>query len=288
MVLKISKTHLNYRNMKILGHILSPDGRTVDPGLVKDIHNLQAPKTLQSLLGLIQAVAREYIPNLSSIIIGPIQELTKKKKNALDKVNWDDEIHGKVFDQIKYLLTHAPVLLLLPDNNKKFFRVHVETARKGRGIGAVLLQERLSGSGHWQPVAYYSRALKYAERNYSATELECTGLHDLILHWAYYLQNGAKFDCIVDRYALVYMVTKKEEEGDDGHGRLARLCIDLQDFSFYVIHRQGKCHLDADAVSRLLQKDEVAPVCSDDERDDRCRTIIRSRGFPNSTEVSER
>jgi hypothetical protein len=88
MVLKISKTHLNYRNMKILGHILSPDGRTVDPGLVKDIHNLEAPKTLQgvqSLLGLIQ-VAREYIPNLSTII-APIQELTKKKKNALDKVD---------------------------------------------------------------------------------------------------------------------------------------------------------------------------------------------------------
>jgi hypothetical protein len=88
MVLKISKTHLNYRNMKILGHILSSDGRTVDPGLVKDIHNLEAPKTLQgvqSLLGLIQ-VAREYIPNLSTII-APIQELTKKKKNALDKVD---------------------------------------------------------------------------------------------------------------------------------------------------------------------------------------------------------
>jgi hypothetical protein len=245
MVLKISKTHLNFRNMKILGHILSPDGRTVDPGLVKDIQNLQVPtdlKGVQSLLGLVQ-VAREYIPNLSTII-APIQELTKKKKNAFDKVY---DIHGKVFTQIKYMLTHAPVLLL-PDNSKKF-RVHVDTARRGRGIGAVLLQERLTGSGHWQPIAYYSRALRDAERNYSATELECTGLHNSILHWSYYLQNGIPFECIVDHHALVYMVTKMK---GDCNGRLLRLCLDLQAFTFEVIHREGKLHLDADAVSRLF------------------------------------
>jgi hypothetical protein len=34
---KAIKTHLNYRKQKVLGHIVSKQGRTVNPGLVRDI-----------------------------------------------------------------------------------------------------------------------------------------------------------------------------------------------------------------------------------------------------------
>jgi hypothetical protein len=62
------------------------------------------------------------------------------------------------------------------------------------------------------------------------------------------------------------MVTKI---GGDVHHRLARLCLDLQGYTFEVQHRAGKLHLDADAVSRLLRKGEVAYVNNaDDLRDD--------------------
>ena len=74
------------------------------------------------------------------------------------------------------------------------------------------------------------------------------------------------FTVVVDHYALVYMVTKI---GGDAHGRLQRLCLDLQGFNFSVKHRSGKAHLDADAVSRLLQGDEQPYVRTVDElRDD--------------------
>ena len=78
------------------------------------------------------------------------------------------------------------------------------------------MQKDEDGMDH--PVAYWSRGLQPAERNHSATELECTAMHDAILHWQVYLQNAVPFDAVTDHYALVYMVTKV---GGDPHHRLA-------------------------------------------------------------------
>jgi hypothetical protein len=151
---------------------------------------------------------------------------------------------------LKEILTSEPVLLI--PNLLKPFKVHVDACRVGKGIGALLLQK--NDNGDYQPVAYWSRGLTAAERNYSATELECTALHDTIIHWQVYLLNGLEFEVIVDHYALVYMVTKAG--GAEAQQRLLRLCLDLQQFTFRVIHRNGVCHLVADAVSRLLGKDD--------------------------------
>jgi hypothetical protein len=63
------------------------------------------------------------------------------------------------------------------------------------------------------------------------------------------------------------MVTKAG--GAENQQRLLRLCLDLQPYTFKVIHRSGISHLDADAVSRLLGKDDQPYVRSENElRDD--------------------
>jgi hypothetical protein len=55
----------------------------------------------------------------------------------------------------------------------------------------------------------------------------------------------------------------------DYHQRLHRLCTDLQGYSFEIIHRKGEEHLDADAISRLLQfGDDIYVNNADDLRDD--------------------
>jgi hypothetical protein len=66
------------------------------------------------------------------------------------------------------------------------------------------------------------------------------------------------FDAVVDHYALVYMVTRMS--GSLQNQRLLRLCLDLQNFTFRVVHRKGKDNWDADAISRLMQIDEVVRV----------------------------
>ena len=261
MILKPSKAHLNFTTQRVLGYIVSKEGRRVDPSLVEAITKLAPPKTLQgiqSLLGLAQ-VAREYIPAMATVI-APLQALARKNID-IEKV-WDPKIHGVAFENLKAILTSSPVLLI-PDVTKKF-RVHVDCCRVGRGCGAVLLQE--NSRGEWQPVAYWSRALTMPERKMSATALEATAMHDAILHWKVYLTGGQSFDVITDHYALVYMITKM---GGDVHGRMSRMITDLQGFTFSVTHRSGSLHLDADAISRLLQVDEEPYINgADDLRDD--------------------
>jgi hypothetical protein len=67
---------------------------------------------------------------------------------------------------LKEKLTTAPVLAF-PACDRDFT---VETDASISGIGAVLSQQRDDGKLH--PIAYASRSLSSAERNYSVTELE--------------------------------------------------------------------------------------------------------------------
>jgi hypothetical protein len=260
IIFKCTKTHLNFLMMKTLGHLLSSEGRMVDPSLVVAIREKVAPSTLaevQSILGLVQ-VAREYVPGLARII-APIQELARKGVDV--KREWGARQETS-FQKIKRILTTSPHLRLA--DYKKPFIVRVDAARRGKGIGAVLGQVQEDGAFH--PVAYWSRSITSAERNYGATELECLGMHDAILHWRTYLLNGIEFEVVTDHYALVFMVTKI---GGDTNGRLQRMCLDIQHFTFRVTHRKGKAHIDADTISRLLGRDDNPHIRSEDElRDD--------------------
>ena len=258
MCLKASKTFLNFTTQRILGHIMSKHGRCPDPKAIEAITKLAMPlKTIgdvRAMVGL-ALVVREYVPALSDII-EPIQALLRKGVDI--ETEWKDKVHGQAFELLKKALVSTPVLML-PDLFKEF-SVHIDACRVGRGLAAVLMQKGEDGLDH--PVAYWSRGLQPAERNHSATELECTALHDAILHWRVYLQNGVPFQVVTDHYALVYMVTRV---GGDPHHRLARLCMDLQGYTFSVVHRAGKDHLLPDAVSRLLQTHDIAYVNTEDD-----------------------
>jgi hypothetical protein len=105
------------------------------------------------------------------------------------------------------------------------------------------------------------------ERKLAATELEATALHDSILHWKCYLDNVRTFQVISDHYALVYWRLHYL------HGyyalEITSLFTDLQGYSFEIIHRKGEEHLDADAISRLLQfGDDIYVNNADDLRND--------------------
>ena len=77
------------------------------------------------------------------------------------------------------------------------------------------------------------------------------------------------------------MVTKMSDKM--GNLRLHSLCLALQEFTFEVIHRKGALHLDADAVSRLFRKDEVAYVFQEEDlRDDMDPLIDKDKAMLTS------
>jgi hypothetical protein len=114
-------------------------------------------------------------------------------------------------------------------------------------------------SNEWRPVAYFSQSINHPifgdseeekhRAEWWATECEALGLHNAIMHWAMYLRNGREFSVVVDHGALQYLV---KGQGRLTNRKILNMLMDLQEFTFSVIYRDGSKHLDADAVFRLL------------------------------------
>ena len=86
--------------------------------------------------------------------------LTSTKK----KFTWNDNCE-KAVSLVKHALRHTPVFARWQPNKQ----TRMITDASKVGIGATL--EQLHNNG-WQPISFWSRKLKPAELNYSATDLE--------------------------------------------------------------------------------------------------------------------
>ena len=74
---------------------------------------------------------------------------------------WSD-LRQKAFEELKMALVNAPVLRLA--NVDKEFRVVTDAS--DFALGAVLLQQ--DDAQHWHPVAFASKELSAAEKNYTS------------------------------------------------------------------------------------------------------------------------
>jgi hypothetical protein len=103
---KFSKCAFWLEEIQFLGHVLSAKGIAVDPSKVKDILEWKPPTTVhqvRSFLGL-AGYYRRFIPDFFKLV-KPITSLLKNDT----KFNWS-LICNKAFEQLKVLLTTAPVL----------------------------------------------------------------------------------------------------------------------------------------------------------------------------------
>jgi RNase H-like domain found in reverse transcriptase len=128
-----------------------------------------------------------------STIVAPLTSLLRKGKSIKD--DWGPAC-DEAFAKVKHMLTTAPVLQA-PDF-KKPFEVHTDASIEG--LGAALLQDG-------RPVAFYSRKLNNAERNYTTTEQECLAVLCALREWRCYLE-GVSFTLYTDHQPLTFMNTK--------------------------------------------------------------------------------
>ena len=103
------------------------------------------------------------------------------------------------------------------------------------------------GGPQWyrKTVAYYSKGLTKAEKNYSTTELECLAVVSAVKHFAFYLES-LPFKIITDHRSLVYLDKMKNSTS-----RLTRWALTLQPFVYKIVHRAGSNHGNADGLSRM-------------------------------------
>ena len=232
--LKLSKCSFCQEEVHFLGHIVSAKGIQADPSKIDLVANWPVPtstKEVQKFLGLANYY-RRFVPNFATKA-KPLHRLTEKTA----KFKWSVECQV-AFTTLKQCLTTAPILSL-PDFTKQFI---LDTDASDSGIGGVLSQIQQNGSEC--VIAYSSRVLSKPERRYCVTRKELLAVIYFVKHFRPYLL-GKPFVLRTDHGSLTWLSNFKNPEG-----QMARWLEALQEYNFQIVHRQGRLHGNADAMSR--------------------------------------
>ena len=177
---------------------------------------------------------RRFIPDYATRM-SPVTALLKKDK----KWQWGEE-QQKSFEDIKERLISAPVLVR--PNFLKPFEIHCDASTVG--LGAILTQ-KIDGIDH--VIAYASRTLTDAQRNYYTTELECLAVIWSMDKFRQYVE-GQEVTVITDHAALTWLNNLKNSTG-----RLARWALRLLAHNIKIVHRKGAEHHVPDALARMYE-----------------------------------
>jgi hypothetical protein len=231
---KLKKCEFLQTQIKFLGHIISEGTIAVDPSKVVAIQNWPRPKNVKELMGFLGTAnyLRKHIRGYS-ILAGPLTDLTgKARAAAFDWSTWTEETVA-AFEAIKRAVVEA-ALLAIPDLNGKF---EVRADASIDGFGAILLQ-------NGRPVAFLSRKLTSAERNYTTGEQELLALVCACKEWRCYLESSEPFTLITDHQPLTYLLQQEVLSR-----RQARWLEFLSRFKFTIEYRPG-VENPADPLSR--------------------------------------
>lgn len=238
--LKPTKCHFLRKETKFLGHIVSKQGVRTDPDKTSAVENMPTPKSLRdvrSFLGL-TSYYRKFIKDYATTA-QPLFDLTKKDT----KFCWTADTE-KAFHELKKKLTGSEVLAYPDINGTEFI---LDTDASHYAIGGVLSQVQ---NGKERVISYGSRSLTRAERNYCVTRKEMLAVVYFTKHFKHYLIGKP---CIVrtDHGSLTWLQRFKEPDG-----QIHRWLQQLSQFDMKIMHRPGRKHGNADALSRLCNTDQ--------------------------------
>ena len=256
--LKISprKCQLFKTELQYMGNTIFIQGKRV---CVKPLHSqleaiqkLEPPKTVKgcrSFAGMVNFLSI-FCQDLQKLL-KPIYDLTRKGRPFA----WQQE-QQTAFEEIKSRLQKPPILHL-PDGKGRF-HLYSDTSKYATGSALYQIQ-----NGKPKLIAYASKRLPEAARNYSITELEMCGLAINIASFAHLLKK-VDFDAIVDHLALVHILKSKTEPAT---ARIKRLLEILSAYSFNLYYMKGKDMILSDFLSRqeIDKSDlhEIIPISFD-------------------------
>ena len=243
LVLNAEKCVFRQPEIEYLGEVVTQDGVKPDPNKIQAITEMPTPRDvleLQRVLGMVTYLGR-FIPNLSV--------RTTALRSLLVKGNdwqWHAE-HEAEWNGIKETLSKHPVLQYYDES--KALKVSTDASKDG--IGAVLLQET---DGEWMPVAYASRSMTAAERNYAQIEKEQFGVVFACERFHVYIY-GRSVIVETDHNPLI-AISKKHL--CDAPPRLQRLLLRIQKYDLKLEYTPGKLLVVADTLSRAFSPKQVA------------------------------
>jgi transposase InsO family protein len=260
------KIQLRVPEVKYVGNIVSASGLRPDPAKVQAIVNMPPPSDkagIKRFLGTVNYLG-QFIEALSTKS-APLRELLKEDV----EFSWDKP-QDEAMKSLKQALIEAPVLHFY--DPKKQSTIQADASQNG--LGACLMQDN-------HPIAYASRSLTDAERNYAQIEKEllaivfaCEKFHQYI----YGFQTDVQSD-----HKPLETITKKPLS--KAAPRLQRMLLRLQKYDLTVKYVPGKYMSIADTLSRAYEETEKGEEISQEELEATVHTLIVN--LPMSAERRE-
>ena len=210
-----------------LGYWLTPTGLKPWKKKIDAILQLERPQTVSQLRSFIGAVTfyRDMYPKRSHLL-APLTALVGKKKLV-----WTPDCE-KSFKAVKALLA-KDAFLKYPNHNKPF---HVYCDASDLQLGAVIMQDD-------QPVAFYSRKLNAAQRNYTVGEKEILSIVETLKEFRTTLFGCKALHVHTDHKNLLYNKMSSQ--------RVMRWRLLLEEYMPIFHYIKGAKNALADAMSRL-------------------------------------
>ena len=236
------------------GHKINKDGlhKTVDK--VEAIINAPRPtnvKQLRSFLGMLNYY-HKFLNNIATVI-NPLNELLQKNI----KWQWSNK-QEKAFLKAKELI--APENFLMCYDPKLPLRLACDASPYG--LGAVL--SHITDEGKERPIAYASRSLNKAEKNYSQIDKESLAIIYAVKKFFSYVCSR-KFTLVTDHKPLQFIFGPAKGIPQMIASRLQRYAVFLSGLDYTIEYRSTEKHSNADCLSRLPLADTVKEMIDIDD-----------------------
>jgi RNase H-like domain found in reverse transcriptase/Reverse transcriptase (RNA-dependent DNA polymerase) len=213
-----------------LGFWLTPVGLKPWRKKIQAILDIAPPMDVKQVRSFIGAVTfyREMFQQRSQVLT-PLYQLTESKRKG--RFEWTPACQT-AFDTVKALLA-KDLLIRYPDPNQPF---HIYTDASDTQMGAVVMQQN-------KPVAYFSRKLTSAQRNYTVMEKELLSIVAVLNEYRTMLYGVRELHVHTDHKNLTYANLNSQ--------RVLRWRLFLEEFHPIFHYIEGSSNTLADALLRL-------------------------------------
>ncbi len=186
---KLSKCLFSVTRIPFLGFIPTDKGVEMEEDRISTILNWPEPESVhevQSFLGFANFY-RRFVKKFSRIA-HPLTDMTKrevqrtKKDLALRKKDFLTPETRRFFQELVAIFTNSPLVVYFDAKRP----IKLETDASGYAISGILSQKQKT---EWKVVAYFSRKMIDAKRNYKIYYAELFAIIESFRHWRYYLKQ---------------------------------------------------------------------------------------------------